>query len=51
VLHAAIDCVEATWGGGGLKVIFGAARELRPWRKEPVVDQVYDRLLTMMAAS
>lgn len=51
ILHAAIDCVEATWGGGGLKVIFGAARELRPWRKEPVVDQVYDRLFTMMAAS
>ncbi|MFC3898469.1 helix-turn-helix transcriptional regulator [Lentzea rhizosphaerae] len=51
VLHAAIDCVEETWGGGGLKVIFGAARELGPWRKEPVVDQVYDRLFTMMAAS
>jgi transcriptional regulator with XRE-family HTH domain len=51
VLHVAIDCVEATWGGGGLKVIFGAARELRRWRKEPVVDQVYDRLFTMMAAS
>lgn len=51
VLHAAIDCVEATWGGGGLTVIFGAARELRPWRKEPVVDQVYDRLFTLMAAS
>ncbi|RAS58999.1 DNA-binding XRE family transcriptional regulator [Lentzea atacamensis] len=50
-LHVAIDCVEATWGGGGLKVIFGAAQQLRPWRKEPVVDQVYDRLFTMMAAS
>ncbi|GHH32107.1 helix-turn-helix domain-containing protein [Lentzea cavernae] len=50
-LHSAIDCVETTWGGGGLKVIFGAAGELRPWRKEPVVDQVYDRLFTMMAAS
>lgn len=50
-LHVAIDCVEMTWGGGGLKVIFGVAQELRPWRKEPVVDQVYDRLFTMMAAS
>ncbi|SER07717.1 DNA-binding transcriptional regulator, XRE-family HTH domain [Lentzea xinjiangensis] len=50
-LHIAIDSVEATWGGGGLKVIFGVAQELRPWRKEPVVDQVYDRLFTMMAAS
>lgn len=50
-LHIAIDCVEATWGGGGLKVIFGVAQELRPWRKEPVVDQVYDRLFAMMAAS
>ena len=50
-LHVAIDCVETTWGGGGLKVIFGVAQELRLWRKEPVVDQVYDRLFTMMAAS
>ncbi|MEU7478884.1 helix-turn-helix transcriptional regulator [Lentzea sp. NPDC042327] len=50
-LHSALDCVQTTWGGGGLKVIFGAARKLRPWRKEPVVDQVYDRLFTMMAAS
>ncbi|MGW6928443.1 helix-turn-helix domain-containing protein [Lentzea sp. NPDC054927] len=50
-LHIAIDCVESTWGNGGLKVIFGVARKLRPWRKEPVVGQVYDRLFTMMAAS
>ena len=50
-LHSALDCVQTTWGGGGIKVIFGAARELRPWRKEPVVDQVYDRIFTMMAAS
>jgi hypothetical protein len=50
-LHLAIDSIEGTWGGGGLKVIFNAARELRPWRAEPVVDQVYDRLLTVMAAT
>ncbi|MET9631647.1 helix-turn-helix transcriptional regulator [Lentzea sp. NPDC006480] len=50
-LHLAIDSIEGTWGGGGLKVIFNAARELRPWRAEPVIDQVYDRLLTVMAAT
>jgi hypothetical protein len=50
-LHLAIDSVEGTWGGGGLKVIFRAVRQLRPWRGEPVVDQVHDRLLTVMAAT
>ncbi|KOV83119.1 helix-turn-helix transcriptional regulator [Nocardia sp. NRRL S-836] len=50
-LHLAIDLVEGTWGGGGINVVFDAARQMRPWRKEPVVDQVYDRLLTVMAAT
>jgi hypothetical protein len=51
VLHRAIDTVETTWGGGGLNVVFSAAGELRPWRHVPVVQDVYDRLLTLMAAS
>ncbi len=50
-LHSAIDVVEMTWGGGGLNVVFGAGRELRPWRQVPVVQDVYDRLLTLMAAA
>lgn len=48
-LHKAIDTVEATWGGGGLNVVFGAAGELRPWRRVPVVQDVHERLLTLMA--
>lgn len=50
-LHSAIDVVEMTWGGGGLNIVFGAGRELRPWRQVPVVQDVYDRLLTLMAAA
>jgi hypothetical protein len=41
-------CVD--WGGGGLNIIFGAGRELRPWRTVPVVQDVCDRLLTLMTA-
>ena len=51
MLHQAIDVIEQTWGGGGLNVIFGAARELRPWRQVPAVQDVYDRLLALMAAA
>lgn len=50
-LHSAIDVIEMTWGGGGLNVVFSAGRELRPWRQVPVVQDVYDRLLTLMAAA
>ncbi len=49
-LHEAIDVVEQTRGGGGLNIVFAAARELRPWRNEQVVQDVNDRLLTLMAA-
>ena len=49
-LHEAIDVIELNWGGGGLNIIFGAGRELRPWRAVPVVQDVHDRLLTLMAA-
>jgi hypothetical protein len=50
-LHQAIDVVEVTWGGGGLTIVFGAGRELRPWRQVPVVQEVYDRLFTLIAAA
>ena len=50
-LHQAIDVVEQTRGGGGLNVVFTAARELRPWRNEPIVQDVNDRLLALMTAA
>jgi hypothetical protein len=50
-LHDAIDVIEQTRSGGGLNVVFTAVRELRPWRNEPVVQEVTDRLLTLMTAA
>jgi hypothetical protein len=50
-LHSAIDALELTRGGGGLTVAFTAGRELRQWRNEPAVDDVNDRLLTLVAAT
>lgn len=50
-LHEAIDVVEQTRGGGGLNVVFTAARELRPWRNERAVQDVNDRLLALMTAA
>lgn len=50
-LHEAIDVVEHNRGGGGLNVVFTAARELRPWRNEPTVQDVNDRLLALMTAA
>lgn len=50
-LHQAIDVVEQTRGGGGLNVVFSAARELRPWRDEAAVQDVNDRLLALMTAA
>lgn len=46
-LHAGIDVLEQNRGGGGMKVITQAALELRPWRDEPVVLDLHDRLLTL----
>lgn len=48
-LHEAIDLLEGTRGGGGLTVVFGAARELYPWRNEQAVHDVQDRLLALVA--
>ncbi|MGH3917175.1 MAG: helix-turn-helix transcriptional regulator [Pseudonocardiaceae bacterium] len=50
VLHQAIDVIELTWGGGGLNIVFGACRELQPWRQVAVVQDVYDRVMALMAA-
>lgn len=50
-LQEAIGVVEQTRGGGGLNVVFAAARELRPWRSEPVVQDVNDRLLALMTTT
>ena len=48
-LHQAMDVVENNRGGGGLNIIFGAGQELRPWRSAPAVQDVHDRMLTLMA--
>jgi transcriptional regulator with XRE-family HTH domain len=48
-LHQAMDVIQLNWGAGGLNLIFSAARELRPWRTVPAVQDVSDRLLTLMA--
>jgi hypothetical protein len=48
VLHRAIDLLEVSRGGGGLNVVSAAVRELRPWRQEPVVQDVQERLLALM---
>jgi len=50
VLHQAIDVIELTWGGGGLNIVFGACRELQPWRQVATVQNVYDRVMALMAA-
>ena len=49
MLHRAIDLLEVSRGGGGLNVVFAAVRELRPWRHEPVAQDVNERLLALMA--
>lgn len=48
-MHHTIDSVEQTRGGGGLNVVFSAGRRLRPWRREPWVQDIDDRLMTLMA--
>lgn len=48
-LHQAVDLLEDSRGAGGMTVVFGAARELYPWRTEPTVQDVQDRLLALIA--
>lgn len=50
-IHEAIDVIELTRGAGGLNIVFGVTQELRPWRRLPVVQDVYDRLLALMAVA
>ncbi|MCW3843946.1 hypothetical protein ONA70_28035 [Micromonospora yasonensis] len=45
-LHQTIEVLERTRAGGGLNLAFVAARQLRPWRDQPSVQDVNDRLLT-----
>ena len=47
-LHRAIDLLEVSRGGGGLNVVFAAVRELHPWRHEPFMQDVNERLLALM---
>jgi transcriptional regulator with XRE-family HTH domain len=51
VLHQAIDVIELTWGGGGLNIVFAACRELQPWKQVPAVQDVYDRVMALMAST
>ncbi len=50
-LHTAIDLLEQSRGGGGMAVVFGAARELYPWRQKSSVQDIHDRLLGLMASA
>ena len=49
-LHQAIDVAAQTRGAGGLTLIFKATRELAPWRREPVVQYVQDRVHDLVTA-
>jgi hypothetical protein len=51
VAGPAAVAVELTWGGGGLKIVFIACRELQPWRHVPAVQDVYDRVLALLATT
>ena len=48
-LHRAMDVIELTWGGGGLNILFDACREMQPWRERTDVQDVHDRMMSLMA--
>lgn len=48
-LHEAVDLLEQAQGGGGMSVVFAAARELYPWRAEAQVQDLHDRLLGLVS--
>jgi tetratricopeptide (TPR) repeat protein len=50
VLHQAIDITARTRGGGGMNLVFNVGRELAPWRHEPFVQHVHDRLHDLMTS-
>lgn len=47
----AVSELHGTRGGGGMNIVFRAAREMRPWRNEPAVQGAQDRLMTLMEAA
>jgi len=47
VVHQAIDLVELTGSAAGKRRAFAAGRQLTPWRNEPFVQDVQDRLLAL----
>jgi transcriptional regulator with XRE-family HTH domain len=49
-LNLAIDVTERNRGGGGMNIICTAGRQLRQWRGSIEVQDVYDRIMTLMAA-
>ncbi|GLW14943.1 helix-turn-helix transcriptional regulator [Streptomyces kronopolitis] len=51
VFNDAVDELRGSRGGGGMNIVFRAARELRPWRAENAVQESQDRLLALMEAA
>ncbi len=49
-LQQALGMVETTRAGGALPLVATASRELRPWRREPWVADVHDRLFIFLAS-
>ena len=49
-LNLAIDVTERNRGGGGMNIICTAGRQLRQWRGSIEVQDVCDRIMTLMAA-
>jgi len=47
----ALNELRDTRGGGGMNIVFRAARELSPWRNEPAVQEAQDRLMALMEAA
>ncbi|MFI2431228.1 transcriptional regulator [Streptomyces sp. NPDC018693] len=47
----AVSELNSTRGGGGMNIAFRAAREMRPWRNEPPVQDAQDRLMALMEAA
>ncbi|MCP3821904.1 tetratricopeptide repeat protein [Streptomyces sp. A3M-1-3] len=47
----AVKELHGTRGGGGMNIVFRAAREMRPWRSEPAVQDAQDRLMALMEAA
>ncbi|MEU7488084.1 helix-turn-helix transcriptional regulator [Streptomyces sp. NPDC042319] len=46
-----VEELHGTRGGGGMNIVFRAARELRSWRSEPAVQDAQDRLMALMEAA